>query len=236
MSLTERNELELYFEWWLNELLDHGYIRGYDREAEKFPLFPNYEAIRINYFKTKEPEQELFNFMHNRFYHYDYNIKWTEKSNGIFFQSADFKDHSKPQVFNYRNVYFIASWNEAEKCHISYVDVKPPATGGKGFKNDSFITFPLKQQILLWIQGVYINKVIPKPMQGAGKTISLFPNTFTPRRYLITDGGTQARKINFQVKLLDEYVKERKAEIAEIEEMLKKVYKDVKPSGQTSLL
>lgn len=234
---TDRNDLEKYFEWWLNELKDHGYIRGYDREAETFPLFPNYKAIRLNYFKTKEPEHEEFNFMHNRFYNYDYNIKWTEKANNIFFQEADFKDHNKPQIFNYRNIYFVAHWVESEKCHVSYVDVKPPAAGNQNVQNTSYHTFPLKQQILLWLRGVYINKVIPFPMGGTGKTISLFPNTFTPRRYLITDGGTRNRKITtFQVKLLDEYIKERLEEIQQIEDDLKKIYDKEKPSGQTTLL
>lgn len=235
---TEKNQLEQYFEWWLNELHEQGYIRGYDREAETFPLFPNYKAVRLKFFKTKEPEHEEFNFMQNRFYNYDYNIKWAEKAENIFFQKADFKDHNKPHVFNYslNDVYFVAHWNETERCDISYVDVKPPSVGRNSVQNSSYTTFPLKQQILLWLHGIYINKVIPFPMGGTGKTISLFPNTFTPRRYLISDGGNQSRKIRFQVKLLAEYIKERQNNIAEIENALKKIYDKQRPQGQTKLL
>lgn len=236
---TERNDLEKYFEWWLNELLEHGYIRSYDREAEKFPLFPNYVALRLKFFKTREPEEEEFNFMHNRFYNYDYNIKWTEKSRNIFFQEADFSNPNKRQLFVHKGVYFTAHWNHEERCHISYVDVKPPAHGGSGRKNDSYITFPLKQQILLWLQGIYINKVVPFPMQGSGKTTSLFPNTFTPQRYTITDAGRQTRKIRFNIMFLNQYVEKRKKEIKQVEENIFMLSKKSRPegeTGQTSLL
>jgi len=236
---TEKNDLELYFEWWLNELRDHGYIFGYNREAKTLPLFPNYVAKRVRYFKNKEPMQEEFNFMHGRHYNYDYDINWTEKSRGIFYQSANFSNHDNVNVFthNIRDVFFVASeYNHILGCDVSLVDVKPPSHGGSGRKNDSYITFPLKQQILLWLHGTYVNKVVPFPIKGSGKTISLFPNTFTPRRFLITDGARQARKISFHVKMLDEYVAIRKARIKEIEDDLKKLYGKENSHGQTKLL
>ena len=35
---------------------------------------------------------------------------------------------------------------------------------------------------------------------------NLFKTTFVPRRYLITDKGKQSRKINFDIKLVNEWI------------------------------
>lgn len=233
---TERNDSEKYFEWWLNELLDHGYIYGYNREPETFQLFPNYVGQRVKYFKTKEPELETFNFEQKREYNYDYNILWTPKSQNIFFQHVEFEQGTVP-TFSYSKVYFIAHWNEERKAHMSYVDVKPPQVGRNAVQNSSYHTFPLKRLILLWTQGIYINKVVPVPRQGTGRMISLFPNTFTPTRYLATDGGQKMRKIRFVITKLNDYVKQRQAHIDKINSDLEKIYeKEMRQGEQQSLL
>lgn len=224
MSLTERNDLEKYFEWWLNELMDHGYVRSWSRESERISLFPPYNALRMKYFKTKEPEHEQFSIMRSLVYHFDYEIVWNDISKDVFFQRADFSDPGTPAIFHYRDVYFISHWDRERKCDFSYVDVKPPLVGSYGGQNNSYHTFPLKQQIILWMHGLYINKVIPFPMRGTGKTISLFPNTFTPHRFLITDGGGQNRKIRYPIILLREFLEKRRAEIRETEKLMEKFY------------
>ena len=57
--------------------------------------------------------------------------------------------------------------------------------------------FSINQKWMYSEHGIYIQKVIPQ---------KLFADTFTPKRYLMTDGGGQARKIKWDVKSLEEFV------------------------------
>lgn len=70
------------------------------------------------------------------------------------------------------------------------VDIKGSFNGAR---NTSAITFPLNQKWMYQRYGIYVDKIIPK---------ELFENTFTPKRYLKTDGGDRERKINWKIKTL----------------------------------
>ena len=97
---------------------------------------------------------------------------------------------------------------------VSYVDVKPTnSVQRKGGKVSSSITFPLKNRILWDRSRIYINKVVPMPMSGTGFKSALFIKTFTPQRYLLTDGGKQLRKIKYPVTTMLAYVNKQKTEI-----------------------
>lgn len=224
MGKTERNDIEMYQEWYFNELVDAGYIMNYDREGETFDIFPSYKILKKKYHKTKLPTTELFTLERGMKYSYDYRVFWTVKALNIFFTPASFKDRNNVPIVAYPGTFFYAE-EVGRNLWMSLVDVKPPAQGGRGNNNsmDSFVTFPLKQKILLWLHGVYINKVIPIPMKGCGDTNVLFPNTFTPKRYYITDGGRSTRKIKFDCYSLSEYLANRKLEIDTISNSVKAI-------------
>lgn len=210
MGKTERNDIEIYFEWWLNELQEQGYIKSYDRESKVFQVFPSFLMHRMEYKKTILPKEKEYTLLGETNYSYDYKIIWNPKAIYLFHQPVDFSDLSVPQVMVYPKTFFLSHFNKDHNLFVSYCDVKPPGQAARFSGSlSSYHTFGLKQRALLWMHRIYINKTIPIPMAGAGKTISLFPITFTPRRYLTTDGGTRSRKIKFPIYTLQDYVKSR---------------------------
>jgi hypothetical protein len=73
---------------------------------------------------------------------------------------------------------------------------------------------------MLMEQFIYVQKMVPIPMAGSGITIAMFTKTFTPKRYLFTDGGGKPRKINFPIRTLATYVAERMAYIDRCKSLL----------------
>lgn len=224
MGKTEINDIEQYFEWWVNELLDAKYVHSYSRESEVFEVFPNYIGQRKEYLKTKEPNIKTFAILGKTTYTYDYRIVWNKDAVFLFYQPMDFSNPSELQTVVYKDTLFYAHYDKEIDKWISFVDVKPPSQAAK-FSGalSSYHTFPLKQAALLWFKGVYINKIIPTPMKNAGKTIALFPNSFTPKRYLISDGGTRTRTIRFKLFTLAKYVQNRQNYINSIVNDLKRI-------------
>lgn len=224
MGKTERNDIEMYFEWWLNELQDAGYIYSYTRESKTFEVFPPYFINRKKHHKTKEPTIETVALLPKIKYTYDYEIRWTDRALYVFHQPADFSNHKIMQTLDYPNTFFYSHEDESLRCYVSYVDVKPPSSVAQfSGQLSSYHSFPIKRAALLWFKGIYINKVIPMPMRGMGKTIALFPNTFTPNRYLFTDSGKQTRKIRFYLRTMSKYISERENELNRLSNTLKKI-------------
>lgn len=212
MSKTEVNKIELYFEWWTNDMIDRGYIKRVDREVETLTVLPVSKYNQYKRFKRKPKEVVEFNLFPKIRYTYDYVIEWHESAEYLFYEEIN-----KAKTFQFGKPLFIAtrisSLENGEKKIVSYLDVKPPSKVQKytGSITSSF-TFPLKQRILWEEYGIYINKVIPIPMSGAGYSVALFLKSFTPYRYLMTDGGTRERKISYNpITVIEDFVKNRKA-------------------------
>lgn len=224
MGKTERNDIEKYFEWWLDDCMMYGLVEKWDRESETFTLFPQYKAYRRKYFVSKLPEDELYNISQSTTYTYDYRVVWTEKAKFVLFNPSDFTDRNNPPVMMYPDTYFQAhkSLMFGNK-YVSFVDVKPPAAAGKFNDNTSFHTFPFAQKILLWNWGVYVNKVITIPMKKSGLGTALFTQTFIAKRYFRTEGGEQNRKINFSINTIDKWYKSRVNFLNRMNNMVTKV-------------
>lgn len=225
MGATEKNDIELYFEWWLNEMIDAGYVHSYTREAETFEIFPNYIGQRKDYSrKTMEPKVETFAILGKTMYTYDYKIRWNDSAVYLFYQPMDFSKPEEFQMVVYPDTFFYAHYDKEDRRWVSFIDIKPPSQAARfSGQMSSYHTFPLKQAALLWLHGVYVNKIIPIPMRGAGKTIALFPNTFTPKRYLISDGATRTRSIKFRIRSMAKYVIKREQTINELVNRVKKI-------------
>jgi hypothetical protein len=67
---------------------------------------------------------------------------------------------------------------------ISYVDVKGGGYSGKF--NNSDITFPIIQKILLYEKWIWVDKFIVSNKRGSG-----FDKSFTPAEYLLTPTGKE---------------------------------------------
>ncbi len=217
---TNKNNIETYFEWFANELIEAGYLEEYDREGEKFTLFPQYNHLRLKTFKTKDPIEEEFRLMSDAVYTYDYRLFWTEKARYIFhdvFEKGVPFAFGKPVFISHRVDFTDTVSKKTVTKTISLIDVKPtPEAVRFSGSLSSYHTFPFVQKILFNLWGWYVNKTVPIPTKNSGGSIALFPNCFTPRRYLFTDGGKQGRKINFKTTSLEEYVAYKTKQIERI--------------------
>ena len=206
MKKTEKNQLELYFEWWLVEMQSLGYINNFVREPETQTVMEAGEYGRYKRFKTKEKEVEQFNLFPKITYTYDYKIIWNKSAEFLFYEEI-----MEQSIFLFSKPPFIASREasliEGDEYIVSYVDVKPTnSVQQRGGKVSSAISFPLKQRMLWERDRTYINKVVPMPMAGTGYNSALFVKTFVPQRYLLTDGGKMRRKIKYKTTSLKEFV------------------------------
>lgn len=200
---TEINSIELYFQWWLKEMVTAGYIKRFVREPETLIAAETIKYGRFKRFKTKEKIVEEFNLFPEVNYTYDYIVIWNNVSEYLFYEEIN-EEH----IFQFGKPLFVATRAtilEQEEI-ISYVDVKPTGNAMRGGKVSSSISFPLKQRMCWENHKIFINKVIPRPMSGSGYKVALFIKSFVPQRYLLTDGGSMRRKINFPISDLNTYV------------------------------
>jgi len=213
MSKSDKNTIELYFEWWLLEMKSAGYIADFKREPEKLLVLDNAPYGRYKRFKSKEKEIEEFNLFQKIQYTYDYRVIWNDTAEYLFYEEV-----LPAGVFQFGIPPFIAH-RSPEGDVYSLIDVKPTnSVMQKGGNVSSSISFPLKQRMLWDRDRLYINKVVPMPMAGTGFNSALFIKTFCPQRYFLTDGGGQRRKIKWKAIPLKEYVKNK---ITYIDNLLK---------------
>ena len=204
---TEKNKIEEYFEWWLNDMVTAGYVKSYSRESEIITVAETSVYGRIKRFKRKPKQIEEFNLFPKIDYTYDYKIVWDISAEFLFFEVID--DH---RVFQFGKPLFVA--HEISLEYVSYVDVKPTTSAmHKGARVSTSYSFPLKKRMIWDYHEIYINKVVPIPMAGTGYKSALFCKSFTPVRFLMTDGGKQSRKIKWEIVMLKQYVKNRAATI-----------------------
>jgi len=216
---TDINKIEQYFQWWLNEMVDNGYVQRYIREPESIRVLNTATYGRLKRFKSKEKIVEEFNIFGKIDYTYDYLIIWDKKAEYLFYEEV-----LPSQVFQFGKPIFIAHktnlqmGTEAKDIMldqiVSYVDVKPTnSVMQRGGKVSSAVSFPLKQRMIWDNYKKYINKVVPMPMAGTGYSSALFIKSFIPQRYLLTDGGKQLRKIKYKITSLPEYIRVKTAYI-----------------------
>ena len=215
---TEQNMLETYFEWYINELKEAGYIKLVKREP--FPILVSEAMEKKRYdLKTKTPRVETYKLFSRNTYTCDWVIIWDKSAKEIFYNILD----DNPTRI-YCPFYAVV---DGEGEHISFVDVKPPAGAMIFGNNTSGYTFPILQKIIYTIYGIYVNKSIPIPLMKKGTVKSgnksaLFLTTFVPKRYLLTDGGMQGREIKYKKQSLKEYVEYKQKEIKRINELFNK--------------
>jgi len=216
---TEPNQLETYFEWYINELKEAGYIKIVKREA--FPILINDAVSHKRYsFATKVAKIEPFKLFNQNTYTCDWVIIWEKKSQEIFYNILD----DKNPIRIYCPFYAIVDKNGE---HVSFVDVKPPAGAMIFGNNTSGYTFPILQKMIYTIYGIYVNKSIPIPLMSkgvvkSGNKSALFLTTFVPKRYLMTDGGMKGREIKYKKQSLKEYVNYKEREIKRIDLLFNK--------------
>lgn len=195
--------------WWLEDAKAHGIVVDWQYEPKAWELCEQHDLLyyKERVTKTKTPktirEMNSKTMIEKQTYTCDFKIVWNIKYEGILFKRYDriLKGALTP--------YFWAREEESqlEVYDVTYVDVKP---GFAQQGQQSFVRFPVKQAWVYDKYGVYVQKLIitQSLKHKLGRRYSgLFVSTFVPERYLLTDSGGQRRKINFEFKTIQEYVK-----------------------------
>lgn len=209
---TEQNQLETYFEWYINELKEAGYIKLVKREP--FPILVSEAVDHKRYdFSTKTNRIENYKLFQRNTYMCDWIIIWEKHAHELFYNLLN---NDPIRIF----CPFYAMI-DAKGEHVSFFDVKPPAGAMIFGHNTTGYTFPILQKIIYTIYGIYVNKAIPIPLMKKGTVKSgnkqaLFITTFIPKRYLLTDGGMQGRDIKYRKQSLKEYVTKQSRDLSQI--------------------
>jgi hypothetical protein len=174
---------EVYFEWWLNELIKHGFLKRFER-SKRYNLIDSVFTPKLNFKPTKkEPQRYLLverQFLDSWTYEPDYDLYWEEKSLNFWFTDLEFL---YPKDFK---TIFEAKWINGE--WLSIIDIKPQFF--RGGSMSSSVKFPLIQKMMFSKHNIYVQKISPLGKKG------LFDNTFTPERYLLQDKRMINRKIS----------------------------------------
>lgn len=175
---------EVYFYWYLSELFDNGFIFRFAAQPQTFELARRQEYSWTKMLKTKTKPM-VSTILQGHSYTPDFLILWTKKSRNIFYNTSD-------DVYNLRrNIFLAKKYTFGQE--VSYIEVKPEFG-----KHGSFRWFTISQKWVYQKYGIYIQKINP---------VSIFQRTFTPGRYLITDGGRQTRKLKYNPILLEGFIK-----------------------------
>lgn len=209
---TKKNNLEWYAEMYFDELKDNGFLEKWEREVNTFFIYDNAKINKLDLKSFKKLRYKEVNLLQKLSYTADYTLTWSEKANLYFHETiVDGK-------LNY-NAKFISCLFDGNI--VSFVDIKPPAKASRFTGSlSSSATFPIIQKLIYDSLGVFINKIIPMPMSGSGVSTALFNNTFTPRRYLFTDGGSAIRKQNYKVFTIQDFIAKRTKEINYVNKLL----------------
>ena len=185
-----RSNEEVYFSWYLDDLVKYGYVSWYKYESKTFKLLDEAKSTWDKKLKTKVVATELHLFQ-DMCYTPDFEICFTEKALGVFC-------NGKPAI---KRPYFIGVVeDEITNEYTTFIDVKGNAGSIYGIKSSSVVTFPYIQKIAWDKLRIYFQKIVPQ---------KLFNDTFTPSRYLYTDAGGQFRKSKTMKNIVNikDYVK-----------------------------
>jgi len=193
---------EVYSCWYLRELIQYGILKD---AVYHPPAFQLSDPVYNYYMEEKMVRKKLVKKMIVResmkahLYTADWKLIWDTS-----------KDLSKFVIrYDEKLVRGAVGVFQAKKIDgelITFLDIKGGAISP--YMNSSAISFSINQKWTYSKFGIFCQKCIPIYTQKIKmKSVSsgLFVTTFTPKRYLMTDGGTQARKLHYQPRTFLQY-------------------------------
>lgn len=174
MEITYNSNEELYFSWYLDDLVEAGFIINWSKEVP----FTLSETIKYNAVKKQKKKEVTIEktLLREHIYTLDFQINWSK---------------SAVDLFKGRNGE--PFWDNDT---ISYIEIKPIFE-----RNNMIRLFGINQKWMHDKYGIYVQKIVPQ---------KLFKESFTPSRFLLTDKGGQARKINWEIRTLEQFIDDRK--------------------------
>ena len=187
--MTYDSQEEEYFHWYLLELEEAGIISKISYHPKPFLLATKKSLVYTEQLKTKTKTKEIVLFQEH-VYQADFMFYWNKEAHGKIYIH-----HNDDLQESFKNYPFIANISNSG-ASFSIVDVK-----GTFNQNDAHRRFSIDQKWVFQQFGVYVQKIISHPqIKKNGKlnpASALFPNTFLPGRFTVTNVSLKARKIGY---------------------------------------
>lgn len=200
---------EKWFGYYLDELVEAGYIRKVVYQPESFQLSEDVYLHALSSVNGKVNDVRV-KVLSGHKYTADWRIEWNKKAEGIFYWQSGktYNGHFAPYSKRYHDEFipFIVVNG------VTYVDVKG---GFVGRSNTSGTTYPLNVKWTMKDTSELVQKIVVS-LDDKG----IFYKTFTPSIvvnesvYKTSKHGKYAigdSKIKYEVKTLDEYVRIKKS-------------------------
>lgn len=193
---------EFYSMWYFNELLAHGILLEAEFHPQAFELSnPVYNYyIEEKLVRKKVVKKTVFReSMKAHVYTADWRLVWNPLAN-----LDKFVVRYDEKLVRGAIGCFQAKMIDGKL--ISYIDIKGGAINP--YMNSTAATFGLNQKWVYSKLNIFVQKVIPiytHKVKMKQVSTGLFVTTFTPNRYLQTDGGQQRRILHYQAKSFTQY-------------------------------
>ncbi len=195
-SEYDSNE-ELWVSYYLDELKDAGFISEWKSQPQEYVLSEPVIYSWLQKLKTKN-KMKSSALLQGHKYTPDFTISWNPCACGMFFNTTE-------GLVNFKNIPFFAH----SGTNISIIDVKPAFD-----MNNMTRLFVINQKWMMEKFGLYVQKIMTMKETKHSKKDStwsgLFPKTFTPERYFLTDKSGKPRKIRYDAIRLSEYLNKMK--------------------------
>lgn len=175
-KMLQSNE-EVYFSWFLYELMYYGYIDDITFQPKSFELS---DKIGIDYIKIdKHGKKKKYKYTldSGKRYTSDVKVLWNKKAKDIFHYCVEEHDYSRAVDLDISKM-FIS--NKSSTNYFSYFEVKPIF--------DKHNMTRLVKHITSFVYSktnIYINIVVPQ---------KVFESMFYPQRFLFTDRALKMKK------------------------------------------
>jgi hypothetical protein len=179
---------ERYTLMWLFELEKFGFIRNI-RRADSFMLFETVTRNWVRRLKTKSvPEVETL--LSSHLYTPDFTFEVTDKG----LELSLFTGIKSTEKLRQRNRFNLICNEPQDRKYTCLIETK-----GTGFRLRSNTTekFHVDQKWLWSRYGLYVNLFIPE---------KVFALTFTPTEYRFTEKLKKPRKIDWEIRTIQEYI------------------------------
>ena len=168
-NITYRNTEELYFSYYLDELIEQNIVESYEYEPESFELTPEvtFNYIKTTVLKTKTKiEDKTKALLHKHCYTPDFKIMTLNKGHELNLFNI-FLDSFPIFICSQKK-----SNGENDLDFPCWVDIKGQFAGKT---NSTQYTFPLNQKWMYDKYSIYVQKIKP---------FDLFKATFTPKKVI----------------------------------------------------
>lgn len=182
---------ELYFSWWLKELVNQGYVKYFIHEPKPFHLSASINKTYLKQLKTRE-KVESEELLKGHIYTPDFMVVWHESAEELFTELIDSNNKKKQgQALN-----TIISQEDEEGAVVSYIEIKPSFD-----QNNMTRLAKLNQKWVYEKFDVFVNIIIPEKH---------FNKSFTPERYFLTDNSMQPRKMKHKnIQRIEDFIKKK---------------------------